>query len=335
MHPSRIPAGLQALFLLSIFLFAPLGASAARVQEARQGNHDFILILGEITRETQTSFMEALSRAPRARIVVEGPGGEVIPALDIGRTIRERRLTTLIPERGNCASSCGLIWLAGQPRDLASSAAVGFHAAAAVSPSGRRSISAPANAIIGGYLRELGFGDEAIFEMTRAPPRGMNWFGPARLAALGVTFGTSSAQAARAMPPPPAMPSQIAPPQVVPPLGRSPQMASLDGLWEGEFRCGRETRAARMLVWADGGRLGASFEFGPSAASPNLAHGAFQMRGSRLPDGKVRFQPETISVIAPGDAPIALLAWLEGGLLQGEVLNRQNCAPVSLRKARG
>lgn len=335
MHPSRIRAGLQALFLLTIFLFAPFGASAARVQEARQGSQDFILILGEITRETQASFMEALSRAPRARIVVEGPGGEVIPALDIGRTIRERRLTTLIPERGICASSCGLIWLAGQPRDLAPSAAVGFHAAALVSPSGRRSISAPANAIIGGYLRDLGFGDEAIFEMTRAPPRGMNWFGPARLAALGVTFGTSSALAERAMPQPPAIPSQIAPPQVVPPLGPSPQTVSLDGLWEGEFRCGRETRAARMLVWADGGRLGASFEFGPSAASPNLAHGAFQMRGSRLPDGKVRFQPETISVIAPGDAPIALLAWLEGGLLQGEVLNRQNCAPVSLRKARG
>ena len=58
------------------------------------------------------------------------------------------------------------------------------------------------------------------------------------------------------------------------------------------------------------------------------------MRGSRLPDGKVRFQPKTISVIAPGDAPIALLAWLDGGLLQGEVLNQPNCAPVSLRKAR-
>jgi len=326
MHPWRIRAGLQALFLLTIFLFAPFGASAARVQEARQGGHDFILILGEITRETQTSFMEALSRAPLARIVVEGPGGQVIPALDIGRTIRERRLTTLIPERGICASSCGLIWLAGQQRDLASSAAVGFHAAASVSPSGRRSISAPANAIIGGYLRELGFGDEAIFEMTRAPPRGMNWFGPARLAALGVTFGTSSPPPERAMPNPPTMPLQVGP---------SLQTASLDGLWEGEFRCGRETRAARMLVWADAGRLGASFEFGPSAASPNLAHGAFQMRGSRLPDGKVRFQPETISVIAPGDAPIALLAWLEGGLLQGEVLNRPNCAPVSLSKARG
>jgi len=330
MHPWRIRAGLQALFLLTIFLFAPLGASAARVQEARQGSQDYILILGEITRETQTSFMEALSRAPRARIVLEGPGGQVIPALDIGRTIRERRLTTLIPERGTCASSCGLIWLAGLPRDLASSAAVGFHAAAAVSPSGRRSVSAPANAIIGGYLRELGFGDEAIFEMTRAPPRGMNWFGPARLAALGVTFGSSSMQAARPVPQTPPMPSQV-----VPPPAPSPQTASLDGLWEGEFRCGRETRAARMLVWADGGRLGASFEFGPSAASPNLAHGAFQMRGSRLPDGKVRFQPESVSVIAPGDSPIALMAWLEGGLLQGEVLNRQNCAPVSLSKARG
>jgi len=306
---------------LALCLLAPLDVSAERVQEARQGGQDFILILGEITRETQTSFMEALSRAPRARIVLEGPGGQVIPALDIGRTIRERRLTTLIPERGTCASSCGLIWLAGQPRDLAPSAAVGFHAAATVSPSGRLSVSAPANAIIGGYLRELGFGDEPIYEMTRAPPRGMNWFGPARLAALGVTFGTRSAPPAQAVLP------------TSPPAPAS-QMASLDGLWEGEFRCGRETREARMMVWADGARIGASFEFGPSAASPNLAHGAFQMRGNRLPDGKVRFLPESVSVIAPGDTPIALIAWLEGGLLQGEVLNRQNCAPVSLRKAR-
>jgi len=329
MHPWRIRAGLQALFLLTNFLFAPFGANAARVQEARQDSQDFILILGEITRETQTSFMEALNRAPRAQIVLDGPGGLVFAALDIGRIIRERRLTTLIPEHGTCASSCGLIWLAGQPRHLALGGQVGFHAAASISERGQRSISAPGNAIIGGYLRDLGFDDRVIFEMTRALPQGMNWFDPARLAALGVTFGASSTRAARIMPQPPAMPSQI-----VPPSTPSPQMASLDGLWEGEFRCGRETRAARMLVWADGARLGASFEFGPSAASPNLAHGAFQMRGSRLPDGKVRFQPETISVIAPGDAPIALLAWLEGGLLQGEVLNRQNCAPVSLWKAR-
>lgn len=298
-------------------------AGLAGLAQAQPSRPDSILIQGEIDRETFTKFTEALRQAPRARIVLDSPGGSVLPALEIGRIIRDRRLATFIPDRALCASACGLIWLAGAPRELSAQALVGFHAAATVSESGRRSVSAPANAIIGGYLRELGFGDQAIFEMTRAPPRGMNWFNTARLNALGVAHGAASAPAtaaARPAPPPTAM--------VPPPAPTAP---GLEGLWQGEYRCGREARTARMMIWNDAGRPGASFEFGPTDASPHLEHGLLQLRGTPLPDGRVRFQPETRP--APGDGPPGLLAWMEGGTLMAEVMNRR-CEVVSLRKAR-
>ena len=305
-----------------------------------------ILIQGEINRDTLTQFQEALREAPRARIILDSPGGSVLPALEIGRIIRERRLSTFIPDRTLCASACGLIWLAGAPRELAPLALVGFHAAATVSESGRRSISAPANAIIGGYLRDLGFGDEAIFEMTRAAPRGMNWFNTVRLTALGVSHGPGSPPASPAARPAPtptrttptqATPTQATPTQPAPsqaaPSQAAPNQAGrvLEGLWVGEYRCGREARTARMMIWNDAGRPGASFEYGPTDASPHLEHGLVQWRGTAQPDGRVRFQPE--SRPPPGEGPPGLLAWLEGGQLKAEVMNRR-CEVLSLRKAR-
>jgi hypothetical protein len=297
--------------------WATLALCLAGPAAAQSGRPASILIQGEIDRDTLTQFQEALRQAPRARIVLDSPGGAVLPALEIGRLIRQRRLATQIPEGGLCASACGLIWLAGAPRDLSPRALVGFHAAATISQSGRRSVSAPANAIIGGYLRELGFGDEAIFEMTRAPPRGMNWFNTAWLNALGISHGTGSG------------PPAVAEARPTPPPAASTR--GLEGLWEGEYRCGREARRARMMIWNEAGRPGASFEFGPTDASPHLEHGLVQLRGTPMPDGRVRFQPE--SRPAPGEGPPGLLAWLEGGLLKAEVMNRR-CEVVSLRKAR-
>lgn len=317
--------------LLRAALLALCVASAAQAQQGNQrAAQDSIVILGEINRETLERFNEALRQAPRARVVLDSPGGQVFPALEIGRIIRERRLATLIPERGQCASSCGLIWLAGAPRELGPQAVVGFHAAATVSESGRRSVSAPGNAIIGGYLRELGFGDEAIFEMTRAPPRGMNWFNTARLNAAGIPHGAGSAAIAGTTRPAAPPPSPPEPPRPAP----APSAAGargLEGLWEGEYRCGREARTARMMIWTEGGRQGASFEFGPTHGSPHLEHGMLQWRGTPLPDGRVRFQPESLP--GPGEGPPGLLAWLEGGLLKAEVINRR-CERVSLRQAR-
>jgi hypothetical protein len=324
------PSCLAALALCPAALCLALPAWGQRPASTGP-RQDAILILGEIDRATLTEFTEALRRVPRAQILLDSPGGEVLPALEIGRIIRERRLTTLIPERAECASACGLIWLAGVPRELGPQAVVGFHAAAAVSPSGRRTISAPANAIIGGYLRELGFGDAAIYEMTRAPPRGMNWFNSARLNALGVPHGAGSlpptAQARPAMPAtPPPTPKAAPAPTATPSLARD-----LEGLWVGEYRCGPETRTARMMIWNEAGQPGASFEFGPTHTSPHLEHGMLQLRGTTLPDGRVRFQPAMRP--APGEGPPALLTWMEGGLLKAEVINRR-CEPLSLRKAR-
>lgn len=62
-----------------------------------------------------------------------------------------------------CASGCALIWLAGSPRCMSSSAQIGFHAAYLMNaPSGLPEVSSSANAVIGAYLNALGLPEVAI-----------------------------------------------------------------------------------------------------------------------------------------------------------------------------
>ena len=76
MHPLRCVA-------LALCVAGPV--AWAHAQPSRQASS---LIQGEIDRDTLTNFTEALRQAPRARIVLDSPGGSVLPALEIGRIIR-------------------------------------------------------------------------------------------------------------------------------------------------------------------------------------------------------------------------------------------------------
>jgi hypothetical protein len=60
-----------------------------------------------------------------------------------------------------CVSACALIWLAGSIRSASSNSLIGFHAA--TDATGREGLG---SALIGKYLAELGFNDDAVAWMT-------------------------------------------------------------------------------------------------------------------------------------------------------------------------
>lgn len=61
------------------------------------------------------------------RITLHSPGGSVPDALDMAREIRERKLTTFVPDDGYCASSCPLVFAGGVDRIAGSKAWIGVH----------------------------------------------------------------------------------------------------------------------------------------------------------------------------------------------------------------
>lgn len=311
----------------------PEPEAPSRVAVESVAGQTAITLSGPILQGTDTAFAIALTRAgPRPRVFLDSPGGLVAAGLTIGRLIRANGLETVVAEGAGCYSSCGLIWLAGSQRWMAPGARVGFHAASTRGPRTRGAgrVSSSANAVIGGYLSQLGFGDLTIAVLTAASPAQMlelNSLRPDQLARLDIAF--RSGMPPVASPPPAARPQQ---PPSTPPPRQAGRVGQLAGLWEGQFRCGRDVHAAKLFVWPEGTGFNASFEFGPSRESPNLQHAAYQMYGRPLPDGRVGFQPGQVS-LPNGQAAPGLTGEVEGNTLRAQ-LSERRCAAATLQRAR-
>ena len=110
-----------------------------------------------------------------------------IAAMKIGRIIRAKAYTTFVSKFQECASACALIWLAGVRRFGDRDTHIGFHAASITHKKTGKDVEiGMGNALIGAYLRDLGFSDDAIAEMTVAAPDDMNWLSLDDARELGV-----------------------------------------------------------------------------------------------------------------------------------------------------
>jgi hypothetical protein len=166
--------------LIAIALLFNQGAQAADISLVADGTPDYpaiVLINGKLDRDSAGVEIETfgtISSAQRygAVIVLESPGGTITTAIAIGREIRQRGYSTLVADNAFCASTCGLIWVAGKERFPGPRARVGFHAAK--EPNGE--VSAHGNAVVGAYLHEMGITNmQVISHLTKVTPSGMTW----------------------------------------------------------------------------------------------------------------------------------------------------------------
>src|SRR5215813_8454941 len=110
-------------------------------------------------------------------------------------------MLTFVPGDRTCASACALIWVAGRLRTVGDTPQIGFHAAYDAD-TGRE--SGAANAVVGAYLRDLGFGYKAIHLMTHKGPTNLEWLTPDLAKEVGVAW--VMLQPPRATPIPPQQP---------------------------------------------------------------------------------------------------------------------------------
>jgi len=129
--------------------------------------------------------------------------------MQIGELVGKRAMLTFVPGDRTCASACALLWVAGRLRTVGDTPQIGFHAAYD-EDSGRE--SGAANAVVGAYLRDLGFGYKAIHLMTHKGPTDLEWLTP-DLGQEGVAW--FKLEPPRTTPIPPQQPGLRPPPQVI------------------------------------------------------------------------------------------------------------------------
>ena len=296
-------------------LLAQTAGPPGRVYLARDGGVTSIVIYGRISPETESAFTAAAARNRGARVILNSGGGSLMPALNIGRQIRENRMQTHVPDSSGCFSACSLIWLAGTERHIGLGARIGFHAAYVAQQGGPGQVSSSGNAVIGAYLSRLGYNDGAIRLFTAAPPNQIVVVKPNQFQQNGVAVRQTALR----------LPN---------PSGEGPMMAgagSFAGIWVGQYQCGKETVTARMSVREESNRLMAKFDFGPAQGTPSTARSSLRMRGSRQQNGTIQLSPDGGANQPQGGRAVSMTGTLSGDTFAAQITG---CSPATLRRQR-
>jgi membrane-bound ClpP family serine protease len=108
---AQTAAVMRALALLATLWVSP--AQAADIYASQLLGTTIIHIDGPIEFGDEQKF--AKQNYASATVRLTGPGGKIIPAIDIAKVIWKRGYTTLVNrENGRCASARAIIWLSGR-----------------------------------------------------------------------------------------------------------------------------------------------------------------------------------------------------------------------------
>ena len=128
----------------------------------RRGSQ-FLVLDGEITPQTSFVFQAIVEQATvEGLVIAQSPGGDLLAAHQIGRTIKRQRMNTLVLV--SCISACVDIFVAGRNREMTNIAELGLHSAT------NRDVSYQLDRK---YWREMGF--PTINEKAYRVPNNRLW----------------------------------------------------------------------------------------------------------------------------------------------------------------
>jgi hypothetical protein len=176
---------LSSVLVGSIALAAP--AMAARIVALTlAGGTLAVAVTGQIVPEDAAEFSRVAGPLRNPIVILSGPGGRVLPALQIGVEIHNRGLATLVPADAYCASACTFIWLAGERRMMGEGARIGFHAMSVQRGDGRALEVHSADDALRQYLTDLGFAFDTTATIVNTPAALVRWLDPIELNANGI-----------------------------------------------------------------------------------------------------------------------------------------------------
>jgi hypothetical protein len=184
---------MKKTLITSLMVLAGI-ANAAKIETLVASTTDstnVIHISGEIVNGDYDRFINAtrsINNNKPVLVFLEGPGGALTEAMDIGLEINRKKYNT-VAWNGVCASACAYIWLAGHRSiiDLERNAKVGFHAPYHKDKFGNKKNSNVGSALLGGYLRELGAGYGVIAYATSVDGDSIRWLTETSAKDIGLT----------------------------------------------------------------------------------------------------------------------------------------------------
>lgn len=172
-----------ALILLALAILVLPTGQARAMELAAKG--DTIFLGGAIKPGDSITFKSFIEQAPKGayrNVFLASGGGFVVEAIEIGRLIREARLTTIVDAgKAVCASACTAIFMSGTNRIYLNSAAMrdgpgagtvrglGFHNGSAAGSLASDHYSGQASAMMIDAYYEFGC-PRAAEIITKAPP---------------------------------------------------------------------------------------------------------------------------------------------------------------------
>lgn len=170
---------MRVCFLAIVFFMCSSASSLALaatfdVKPKYDDSAAIVVVIGDFEVGDEKSFIQSVLPLDRAVVVLNSSGGNLYAGIEIGKAIRLKSFSTLVPKNSVCASACAIAWLAGDHRFVEANGQVGFHAAY-TEDAGRKISSGMANAMVGAYLNQLGFSQSAIMYVTSAPPEAIQW----------------------------------------------------------------------------------------------------------------------------------------------------------------
>ena len=176
---------------VAILLAFASSARAATIAVSPMQTADTMLVTvtGPLVLSDGEQFRQTVAGLSNAIVAFRSDGGSVAAGIEIGRQIRLRNFSTLVPDDARCASACALAWLGGSKRLMGSNTRIGFHAA--YNPrSGEE--TGVGNALVGAYLSQLGLPDKAVIYVTQAPPKSMTWLTMSEAREVGIVVAMST-----------------------------------------------------------------------------------------------------------------------------------------------
>jgi ATP-dependent protease ClpP protease subunit len=137
-------AAIAAIFILAFALFASKftqPAEAMTYSGETRNDITYLHLAGEIRPHEASYFSSWLDAnypdgtAPKVMFSFDSPGGDVDGAMGLGFTIGSTRSATYVRANETCASSCVLLWAAGQRKGYYPNAKIGVHSATVASNS--------------------------------------------------------------------------------------------------------------------------------------------------------------------------------------------------------
>jgi hypothetical protein len=153
----------------------------------------YIDIRGLIAQGDDETFESLVGSNPdTTRVIVRlsSPGGNFASGISIASSIHEKHLATYVADNEFCGSICAIIWVSGSIRVVGGpKSSIAFHN---VYNSVTRQASASGNAVLGAYLKQLGFSYSTIGWMTTPSIDEANYLTSANASQLGISVAEIS-----------------------------------------------------------------------------------------------------------------------------------------------